>query len=63
VPFGGRLLAIVPTVDEIFNVVSRDANCAHAWRMNRAQLAGTFAHAALKDAPRRFAVPPPGRHP
>ena len=36
----GRLTAIVPTLDEIFNVGPSDANRAHADGVNRRQLAG-----------------------
>ncbi|HEY3056975.1 MAG TPA: hypothetical protein VGK31_13700 [Thermoanaerobaculia bacterium] len=36
-----RTVTILPTLDEIFNVVSGDADRAHAERVDRAQLPGS----------------------
>jgi hypothetical protein len=33
------LVVMVPALHKIFNVVPRDADRAHPWRMDRAQLA------------------------
>src|SRR3989442_4727980 len=54
-----RLTAILPTLNEIFNIVPGDADGAHTEGMNRAQLAGSdqLPNGALRYGQHRSGIP------